>query len=474
MLRSLSSFLIFCACSLSLCAEPDKKPTDASDAADAAFWKSVYEENRVVSIEINVTKEAWEAMQPTREGRDNNFAYTKASITIDGKAFKESGLRFKGNSSYRFSSGGYKRPFKIDTNRFVKGQKLHGRTKLNLSNAFLDSAFMKEKLAYELYRAAGIPTPGVGWAKVTLTIAGVVEKEPLGVYVVVEQVDKKYLVRNFGKKTKGSLLMKPEISPNWEYPGAEPELYEPFEIKIGEDNTGQIRRFGDLLKLIHQGSDEDFAGGIGKRLDLKQFAGYLAATSLLASIDSYIGMPHNYYLLMDKADGKLRLLPWDVNEAFGTFSMGSSPEALTDWDIDRPWVADLKLVERLFAMESFEKLYKDTLKALMKESFTEEKLSARIAAFEKALTPHLDDKGKAELLAGVAGGDEGYNTAVERRVYAIKPFIKRRIASVNAQLEGKSEGTRVESRRRGSRGPRGRRGDGQPRGRRPGGGPPPR
>ena len=38
--------------------------------------------------------------------------------------------------------------------------------------------------------------------------------------------------------------------------------------------------------------------------------------------------------------------------------MGSSAEALVDWDIDRPWVADLKLVERLFATESFPKLYK--------------------------------------------------------------------------------------------------------------------
>jgi spore coat protein CotH len=48
----------------------------------------------------------------------------------------------------------------------------------------------------------------------------------------------------------------------------------------------------------------------------------------LASIDSYVGMPHNYYLLMDKVDGKLRLLPWDVKESFGTFTdgkLGGSP-----------------------------------------------------------------------------------------------------------------------------------------------------
>ncbi len=439
--------------------------------SDVAFWKSVYEENRVLSMEIKVTEEAWEAMQPTREGRANNFAYVKANITIEGKRFQDAGLRFKGNSSYRFSSRGYKRPLKIDTNRFVKGQKLHGRTKLNLSNAFLDSAFMKEKLAYEVYRAAGIPTPGVGWARVTLTIEDVVEKEPLGMYVLIEQVDKKYLVRNFGDETKGSLLMKPENSSNWDYPGADPELYEAFDIKEGEDNKGQIRRFGELLKLIHNGSDEDFVRGISERMDLEQFAGYLAATSILANVDSYIGMPHNYYLLMDKADGKLRLLPWDVNEAFGTFTLGSSPEALTDWGIDRPWLADLKLLERLFAMSSFRKRYEDALSKLMDGAFVEDKLFARIKTFEKVMAPHLNQAEREGLRAGIEGDAEGFNTAVERRIFALKPFIRRRIASVTAQLAGENEGTRIESRRRGP--PRGQRGNRPPRGRPPGG-PPPR
>ena len=150
-----------------------------------AFWKSVYQDNHVLQIEMKVSRESWESMQPQR-GKNargnqrldfaNEFNYAKAEITIDGNPFPDAGLRFKGNSSYRFSRGSLKKPFKIDTNRFVKGQKLHGRTKLNLSNAFLDSAFMKEKLAYELYRAAGLPTPQTGWANVVLSVDGLADK----------------------------------------------------------------------------------------------------------------------------------------------------------------------------------------------------------------------------------------------------------------------------------------------------------
>lgn len=451
---------------LLLGASPTTVTAESDSDTNEGFWKSIYDEHHVLEINIALTREAWESMQPARSERrggaprgggrsepsGNNYPYVKADISINGESFDDAGLRFKGNSSYRSAQGGFKRPFKIDTNRFVKGQKIYGRTKLNLSNSYLDSAFMKEKLAYELYRAAGIQTPGVGWATLTLTIEGVTEKQRLGVYVLVEQVDKQFVERNFEQATKGSLLMKPEISSNWLYPGEGPELYEPFSVKIGEDDPAPFKRFGELLQLIHSGADAAFASEIGERMDLDQFAGYLAATSLLANIDSYIGMPHNYYLLIDKADDRLRLLPWDLNESFGTFTMGSSPEGLADWDIDRPWVAELKLVERLFEIESFRNRYRSALVDLTKNTFTEENLFARIAGFEKALAPHLSEEERVDMRMGINGDSNGYNSAVGRRVFAIKPFIKKRIASVTAQLDGKSDGTKIEGRRRGGRG----------------------
>ena len=63
--------------------------------------------------------------------------------------------------------------------------------------------------------------------------------------------------------------------------------------------------------MIETAPADRFEKEIGQRLDLEQFAGYLAATWILVNIDSYIGMPHNDYLLLDQADGMLRMLPWD-------------------------------------------------------------------------------------------------------------------------------------------------------------------
>ncbi len=424
-----------------------------------AFWNSVYKDNHVLQIEMQISRDSWEQMQPQRDksargnGRadfNNEFNYAKANLTIDGQPFPDAGLRFKGNSSYRSSRRGLKRPFKIDTNRFIKGQKLHGRTKLNLSNAFLDSAFMKEKLAYGLYREAGLPTPQTGWANVVLSIEGIAEKKPLGIYVVIEQMDERYLKENLQGNPQQSLLTKPESLDDWEYLGNEPDAYQQYNIKFGKTNTQTIQRFMETMKLIHTASDQEFAEKIQDYVDLESLAGYLAATSLLANIDSYIGMPHNYYLLLNDPKDKLQLLPWDVNEAFGTFTLFGQAEQLANWEINRPWIARRKLLERLFETETFPKLYRNALTQLMEEAFTEKRISGQIDEFKNALTPviqKLGDEALESFEMGIEGDDRGRNLSVERKTLAIKPFVRQRIKSVKAQLRGTEEGVSLSRRR---------------------------
>ncbi|MDE0934353.1 MAG: CotH kinase family protein [Mariniblastus sp.] len=432
-------------------------PTFADD--NDAFWKSVYEDNHVLQIEMKVSRESWDSMQPQRgkNARENErldfaneFNYAKVEITIDGQPFPDAGLRFKGNSSYRFSRGSLKKPFKIDTNRFIKGQKLHGRTKLNLSNAFLDSAFMKEKLAYELYRAAGLPSPQTGWANVVLSVEGIAEKKPLGIYVVIEQMDERYLKENLKGDPQQSILAKPESLDDWEYLGKNPDAYQRYNLKIGKTNTPTIQRFMETMRLIQTASDREFAEKIQDYVDLENFAGYLAATSLLANIDSYIGMPHNYYLLLNNPQDKLKLLPWDVNEAFGTFTLGRPAKQLANWEINRPWIARRKLLERLFETEQFPKLYRIALIDLMEKAFTEKQIFSQIDEFKNALTPVIQKLGNKALDSfemGIEGDDSGRNLAVERPTLAIKPFVRQRIESVKAQLKGTEKGVSLSRRR---------------------------
>ena len=79
----------------------------AQDPADTAFWNSAFAENHVLDIRIEVTREAWDAMQPPaqsrrqrgRRGRDEGdqqhrgkpYSYKRARITNDGQRFEDAG-----------------------------------------------------------------------------------------------------------------------------------------------------------------------------------------------------------------------------------------------------------------------------------------------------------------------------------------------------------------------------------------------
>ena len=455
------------------------------------YWKEVYSGKRVSTFRFIVSPEDWKSMHPARasrrgpppdrdsrrgpppdrppepgsppppprRGSKTEFTYVKASMIADGDRYEGVGLRFKGNSSYRFSGESPRKPFKVDTNRFVRGLKYHGETKLNFSTAFKDSTFLKEKLGYDTYRAAGLPTPGVGWARIYLTVEGLYESRYLGLYVLVEQVDDKFIEAHYGEASEDSLLMKPDGLRNWPHLGEAPEKYDAtFNIKDGKKNTKLIERFAEFLELIEDASDDVFAKKIHEFLDCDNMASYLAATALMSSLDSFVAAPHNYYILVDAADGKVKILPWDVNEAWATFTLGESTDALTRWDIRRPWVGNRRLLDRLFQLESFEGLYLSKVRALLATFFTEDELFARTQAYRKVVEPLLAVDPFGTGVEGLVKGLEDIeNDAAKRdrrhlQSVAVKPFIQRRIASVTRQLQEEESGIRLEGRRR--RGPR--------------------
>ncbi len=437
----------------------------ANPSENARFWEHIYDDNRPLSFHFIFSEESWNEMngnsskrsqtnrperRPPGRRAPQKFEYVEADMEVSGRRYEKIGIRYKGNSSFRSSRDSPRKPFKIDTNRYQKGLKLFGETKLNFSNAFLDPAYMKEKLGYEVYRSAGLPAPGVGWAEVTYSVEGLYRKKRLGLYVIIEQVDSNYIEKWFGKDSADSLLMKPESREDWRYLGTDPKAYDAFGFKYGKKQIGLIQKFAETLKMIESSTDEVFQKEMGTYIDVENFAAYFAATALLVNLDSYVGMPHNYYLLLDKRDGLLKILPWDVNESFGTFTLNQDPARLIRWDIQRPWIAQRKLAERLFATESFRTLYLQQLRNLLDNGFQEKRLINRIRVLRKNIEPLLTHDpygfGLEGVEAGIRGDQNGLVPVVERRIPAIEPFIRKRTESVKNQLAGKEAGERIQPR----------------------------
>src|SRR5687767_1528244 len=126
-----------------------------------------------------------------------SFAYVKADVVFDGRHLKSVGVRFKGNLSHSVSSGTPRRPMKLDFERFADGRRFAKLATINLNNQALDTTQAREALAFELFRDAAVPAPRTAYALVRLKVPGLFDNEFLGLYTLIEEVDREFLKRHF-------------------------------------------------------------------------------------------------------------------------------------------------------------------------------------------------------------------------------------------------------------------------------------
>ncbi len=191
---------------------------------DAKAGGEVFGDARLWSVHLRVSREGWNFMHPTLAGRGGglegfiqalrrgsasqpasgadgkrlppnvygyDFAYVRATARMDGVTYHDVGLRFSGNASYRSASDIPKRSFKIDFDRFVAGQTFQKVKTLNLHNNSYDPECLREWLAYWTFRQLGVPAPRTAFAVVYLTVDGLYDELYLGLYNLVEQVERK-------------------------------------------------------------------------------------------------------------------------------------------------------------------------------------------------------------------------------------------------------------------------------------------
>ena len=224
----------------------------------------VFESDYILEFQITIAPKNWENMQPMRfnqflpepppnDANDRLFRpppimveldteYVPTDIQFDGRIWKDVGVRFKGNSSLKFTPSSLKKPLKFDFDRFIKGQDFFGYQKLNFSNGFKDPSFLREKLAYQLFQKLDVPAPRAVFAKLYLTVDGVYDQEYLGLYTMIEQVDRIFLADHFGNDD--GLLVKPDKIPDLIPLGGRWKNYEKHFQEIYPIIKPWIKNFG--------------------------------------------------------------------------------------------------------------------------------------------------------------------------------------------------------------------------------------
>lgn len=273
-----------------------------------SYVTEVFDQSRVTSVDITVDEKDWDAMLASPMD-ETMYA---ADVVINGEKVENVGLRVKGNMTLRsvaqMDSDRYS--FKIDFDKYVDEQNLHGLKKMNLNNNYTDPTLMREYLSYSLMQEMGIPTPAFSYMYITIN------GQEWGLYLGVEAVEETFLNRTFADGS-GDLYKPDGVGSDLKWISDNIADYTGLNLKTNDGNTDQSAMIA-MLDAINNG------GEIESVLNVDEMLRYFALNTALVSLDSYQGsMKHNYYLYEE--NGVFSIIPWDYNMSFGGFSMGGGP-----------------------------------------------------------------------------------------------------------------------------------------------------
>lgn len=434
-------------------------------AQTMGYEDRLFDTSRVHTIDI--VMDDWDTFVQTAASEE----YAVCSVVIDGEAFHNVGIRGKGNTSLRTVStmDSERYSFKIEFDQYDSTKTYHGLDKLSLNNLIQDNTMMKDYLVYQMMNAFGVAAPLCSYVYITVNGAD------WGLYLAVEAVEESFLQRNYGShygqlykpdstdlgggRGNGrdfdfeSLMASPEADPSG---GAGPEM----PAQGGMDRNGnmgggmgmgssdtrlqytddQISSYAAIfdnaktavtsadrqrliasLKALSEGSDPEAV------LFAEDVIRYFVVHNYVVNADSYTGsMIHNYYLY--EQDGRLAMIPWDYNLAFGTFQGGSADSMVND-AIDSPLSvtgSGRPMIDWIFAGEESTDLYHRYFR-----EFLDTVDPAAIIAQAKALIAPYVEKDPTKFCT-YAEFETGVDT--------LEAFCALRSQSVARQLEGE-EGT---------------------------------
>ncbi len=467
-------------------------------------YGEVFDRFQVMEVEIAISGEDWADMLANPLAEE----YKRCDVTVNGCVYTDAAIRTKGNTSLtQVASGDSDRySFKIEFDHYDKNKSMDGLNKLVLNNLFCDAAYMKEYIAYDIFRFIGVETPYYSFAHIT------VNGEEAGCYLALEAMEDSFVSRVYGGE--GQLYKpesamaggggpagfgeeeggKPPEAMDWELPdgmelpergdvpdGAEPpsKMEQPGRAEavngmeaaeerkppdgMGHggmdgpgDGNGGFGGFGAGSDLVYTDDDRDSYSDIfdnasfdttaedeqrvikalqklnageelERYLDVDACLRYFAAQTFIVNMDSYYSnLKHNYYLYEN--DGKLTILPWDLNLAFGGFQSRDATEAVNS-AVDTPMDGledERPLFSKLMEVEEYKERYHNYLAEIAEGYVDSGQFSEVLSTVRTAISPYVEKDATAFY---------GYGEFVEA-VGTLEVFVLLRAESVEKQLAG--------------------------------------
>ncbi|MGJ8679504.1 CotH kinase family protein [Paraglaciecola sp.] len=377
---------------------------------------SAFDPQVVSNLSIAISDENWQNIlnNPLDE------EYHQAAISLNGVSLDSVAIRTKGGSSLRSvaQSASDRYSFKIDINEYVDGQKFFGLKKFTLQNSFNDPSYMREVIAYQLLDEMGVATPEHAYVNVYIN------EELFGFYLMVEAVDGEFLEKHFANEN-GDMYKPDGVGSDLNWLGDNIASYSDINLQTNEDTTDN----GAFINFV-----EKLAQGSTDVIEVDSLLRYLSVSVALSNLDSFHGtLAHNYYIY--EQDGVFSLLPWDLNEAFGSFAMGCRSD-VRELYIDEPTMnalADRPLVANVFAHQAYLDTYHTYLWELINGPLTSVNFAARVAGIADLIREHVANDPSA--FYGVSSFDTNLDST-SNRFFGLTEFINYRVDNMTKQLQG--------------------------------------
>lgn len=264
---------------------------------------ALFSVDSIASFNIDLSTEAIDAL------RVDTATYVHGALQVsllDGTTVDlgDIGVRLKGRWGSARSID-QKSAFLLKVNEFVPGQRLFGMNKLALNNLVQDSSMVHEQLAYELFRAMGVPAPRTGFARVT------VNGQLKGLYATVEVVDNAEFLKHWFGSDDGNL-----------YEGSYgTDLYTDLVTTFDQDRGDDVG-FADLLSLaqafdaLSVSTSETFLDDVAPLVNIDEYVQFAATELFLSHWDGYAATRNNYFVYRPPG-GQWHWLPWGTDQTFG-------------------------------------------------------------------------------------------------------------------------------------------------------------
>ena len=238
----------------------------------------------------------------------NTDVEVPATLTVDGRVFRDVGVRFRGNSSYFIVPAGQKRSLNVSLDFVHETQQLGGYRTFNLLNSNQDPTFLNSVLYNHIAREY-LPAPKANFVRI------VINGESWGVYPSVQQFNKDFARDFYGTPDGARWKAPPQGRSGLQYLGDDPAAYRrAYEIK-SKDDAAAWSALVNLARVLNTTPPDRLEAALAPILDVDETLRFLAVDVALVNGDGYWTRASDFSLYRDPK-GRFHITTHDANETF--------------------------------------------------------------------------------------------------------------------------------------------------------------